>query len=160
MPEPDYPVKVWNLGNGYVRDNKHWVIGRIGRDHEAKMTREYPLEGNALRIGVFEAARCTTGTSVSGSGKARLFSIVTMVVQFGVAAIPVGIWGEWGVMMITAAGTFGALAAGALPQWRAEKLPSKKDSKKNFAISSGNVHAPSPPPKKKWILILCRDREI
>jgi hypothetical protein len=62
-----------------------------------------------------------------------------MVLQFGIAAIPIGVWGEWGVMMITGAGTLGALAAGALPQWRAEKLPSRRNSKKNFAISSGNV---------------------
>jgi hypothetical protein len=85
---------------------------------------------------------------------------VTIVLQFGIAAIPVGIWGEWGVMMITAAGTLGALAAGALPQWRAEKLPSRRNSKKNFAISSGNVITPSFPQQKKWILILSRDREI
>ena len=139
LPEPDYPVKVFNLGNGYVRENKHWVIGRIGRDHEMRMTKEHPLEGNALRISVFEAARCRTSTAVAGSGMARLFSVVAMLVQFGVAAIPVAVWGEWGVMMITAAGTLGALAAGALPQWRAEKLPIRTDSRKNFAISSGNV---------------------
>ncbi|PMD32826.1 hypothetical protein L207DRAFT_470816, partial [Hyaloscypha variabilis F] len=138
LPEPDYPVKVFNLGNGYVRENKHWVIGRIGRDHEMRMTKEHPLEGNALRISVFEAARCRTSTAVAGSGMARLFSVVAMLVQFGVAAIPVAVWGEWGVMMITAAGTLGALAAGALPQWRAEKLPIRTDSRKNFAISSGN----------------------
>lgn len=143
LPEPDYPVKVFNLGNGYVRENKHWVIGRIGRDHEMSMTKEHPLEGNALRIGIFEAAKCGTNTSVAGSGMARLFSILCMLCQFGVAAIPVGIWGEWGVITITAAGTLGALAAGALPQWSAEKLPSRRDSKKNFAISSGNV---CPPP--------------
>ncbi|KAE9382007.1 hypothetical protein N431DRAFT_491272 [Stipitochalara longipes BDJ] len=138
LPEPDHPVKVFNLGNGYVRENKHWVIGRIGRDHEMLMTREHPLEGNALRISVFEAAKCRTGTAVAGSGMVRLFSVVAMVLQFGVAAIPVAVWDEWGVMMVTAAGTLGALAAGALPQWRAEKMPSRTDSRKNFAISSGN----------------------
>lgn len=139
LPEPDYPVKVFNLGNGYVRENKHWVIGRIGRDNETKMTRDTPLEGNALRISVFEAAKCTTDASVSGTGKVRVLSMVCMVLQFGIAAIPIGIWGEWGVMMMTGAGTLGALVAGALPQWKAEKLPSKRDSKKNFAISAGNV---------------------
>jgi hypothetical protein len=142
-----------------MRENKHWVIGRIGRDHEMAMTKEHPLKGNALRITVFEAARCTTSTAVAGSGKARLFSIVTIVGQFGIAAIPVGIWGEWGVMMVTAAGTLGALAAGALPQWKAEKLPSRRDSSKAFAISSGNVSL-CLFPAERGILSLSRDQEI
>ena len=167
LPEPDYPVKVFNLGNGYVRENKHWVIGRIGRDNETFMTREHPLEGGALRISIFEAGKCTTTAAVSGSGRVRVWSLVTMVLQFGIAAIPVGVWGEWGVMMITGAGTLGALVAGALPQWRAEKLPTKRSSKKNFAISSGNVSPTSFNPKQRGVLVWSeilisgvRDQEI
>lgn len=139
LPEPDYPVKVFNLENGYVRENRHWVIGRIARDNEVLLTRTHPLEGGALRISIYEAAECISSAAVAGSGRVRVWSIITMLLQFGVAAIPVGLYREWGVIMVTGAGTLLALAAGALPQWTAEKMPSRKHSTKNFALSFGNV---------------------
>ncbi|KAF8867407.1 hypothetical protein BDZ45DRAFT_795123 [Acephala macrosclerotiorum] len=129
LPEPDYPVKVFNLANGYMRENRHWVIGRLVRDNETFMTKERPLDGGAMRISIFEAARCTSSAAVAGSGRVRVLSIITMLLQFGIAAIPAGLWDEWGVLMITGGGTLLALA---------EKMPSKTNSNKNFALTSGN----------------------
>lgn len=142
LPEPDYPVKVFNLANGYVRENRHWVIGRLVRDNETFMTKERPLDGGALRISIFEAAKCTSTAAVAGSGRVRSLSIITMALQFGIAAVPAGVYKAWGVLMITGGGTLLALAAGALPQWKAEKMPSKTNSNKNFALTSGNVSEP------------------
>lgn len=103
------------------------------------MTKTRPLDGGALRISIFEAAKCTSSAAVAGSGRVRVWSVITMLLQFGIAAIPAGLWDEWGVLMITGGGTLLALVAGALPQWKAEKMPSKTNSNKNFALASGNV---------------------
>ncbi len=50
VPAPDYPAKVINAENGYKRDSKSWVIGRLLRDFES------PLGDKVgLSITVFEA---------------------------------------------------------------------------------------------------------
>jgi hypothetical protein len=138
LPPPDYPAKVFNLKNGYVRENRSWVIGRLLRDNETRLGKKHPLGGDSLRISVFEALECGTGPGVAGSGRVKFWGIVVMVLQLGIAAIPAGLYSDWGILMITAAGTALALSAGALPQWGVEKLPNQRKSKENFAVTSGN----------------------
>jgi len=58
LPPPDYPVKVSNLKSGYVRENQNFVIGRILRDHEIRVNREFPLGDGTLRVSVYEALEC------------------------------------------------------------------------------------------------------
>lgn len=55
LPPADYPVKVFNLGDGYCRVNKNWLLGRIVRDHEAWISRVEPLRDGGIRIAIFEA---------------------------------------------------------------------------------------------------------
>jgi hypothetical protein len=47
MPEPDYPCKVINTENGYTRENRSWIIGRMLRDSEPA------LDGESLVVEVF-----------------------------------------------------------------------------------------------------------
>ncbi|CAG8953954.1 hypothetical protein HYFRA_00010915 [Hymenoscyphus fraxineus] len=37
MPDPDWPVLVVNCRNSYTRTNDSWVLGRLLRDHEARL---------------------------------------------------------------------------------------------------------------------------
>ncbi|KAG9234096.1 hypothetical protein BJ875DRAFT_424602, partial [Amylocarpus encephaloides] len=138
LPEPDYPVKVFNLQNGYVRENKNWIIGRLLRDNEMRMSKRHPLHGAALRISVYEAEKRAEKTLASAFDQLRQYGLAVMVLQLGVAAIPLGLYGEWGIFMITGAGTILAQVFALLPQWKAEKMPSRRKSKKNFALTSGN----------------------
>ncbi|OAG02759.1 uncharacterized protein CC84DRAFT_1061143, partial [Paraphaeosphaeria sporulosa] len=138
LPEPDHPVKVYNLKNGYVRENKNWTIGRILRDNVMRLNKNVPIGGNAIRIAIYDAQKHDVNPAIAGTGRLRSLSIAVMLVQFGIAAIPCGLYDEWGILLITGAGTMLALVAGALPQWRVEKYPSQTDSKKNFALTSGN----------------------
>ncbi|KAI1273771.1 hypothetical protein F5Y07DRAFT_391026 [Xylaria sp. FL0933] len=55
LPPPDYAIKVFNLGSGYCRDNKNWILGRIFRDIETYMSREEPMPYGGIRISVWEA---------------------------------------------------------------------------------------------------------
>ena len=61
-----------------------------------------------------------------------------MLLQHVIAAIPIVLYREWGILMVTSAGTLLALIAGALPQWRVEKYPGQRRSRKSFALTSGN----------------------
>ncbi|KAF2105389.1 hypothetical protein BDV96DRAFT_608287 [Lophiotrema nucula] len=138
LPEPDHPVKVYNLKSGYVRENKNWVIGRIARDNVMHLNKMRPLDGNAIRISIYDALEDTKGPSVAATGRLRAFGVATMILQLFIASIPFGRYREWGVFLVTAAGTGLALVAGALPQWRAEKLPCQTKVTKDFALTSGN----------------------
>ncbi|KAF2966729.1 hypothetical protein GQX73_g6840 [Xylaria multiplex] len=60
-----------------------------------------------------------------------------MVVQLGVAAIPLGLYGDWSILLIAAAGTALALVTGSLPQWREEKWHARRQ-KKDVALTLGN----------------------
>jgi hypothetical protein len=135
LPPPDYPVKVFNLETGYVRENKNWILGRILRDNEVFMSKRGELNGAAFRISVYKA--------VDRSTKRRPFTseIIWMTItsiQLGVAAIPLGLDREWGVFLITFSGIIAAIVAGGLPQWSIEKLPLRRSSSKYIALTSGN----------------------
>ncbi|KAK4452654.1 hypothetical protein QBC34DRAFT_435503 [Podospora aff. communis PSN243] len=135
LPAPDHPVKVFNLETGYVRENKHWVVGRVLRDHERVLGRDYRLSGNGVRIAVFEAVEVK---GKGGWGWMHWFGLAVMLGQLGIAAVPIGLYGDWGIMLITAAGTGLALWFGSLAQWRVEKFPNRQRSRGVYALTSGN----------------------
>jgi hypothetical protein len=110
MPPPDCEAIVINVESGYRRRNRSWVIGRLLRDFST------PLDNNVgLKIAVFEAM---------AEGELSCNQLVDwiwwsglgiIVLQLGIAALPCGLYGDWGILMVTAIGIFLALATGALP---------------------------------------------
>ncbi|KAH8882216.1 hypothetical protein GQ53DRAFT_812287 [Thozetella sp. PMI_491] len=138
LPPSDYPVKVINLGSGYARENKNWVVGRILRDLEASLSKEEPLEDDGIRIAVFEATKNPHGVTEFAFTGIHVVGLVLIALQLGLAAIPIGLSGEWDVMLITAVGTLLVQMAGCLPQWRAEKLPNRQHKSSVFALTQGN----------------------
>ncbi|KAI9691191.1 MAG: hypothetical protein M1822_008811 [Bathelium mastoideum] len=68
----------------------------------------------------------------------NLAGIVTMLVQLVVAAIPFILHQDWAILLITGVGSILAITMGMLPQWRAERLPTRQKSGKNIALTSGN----------------------
>jgi hypothetical protein len=141
LPQPDYPVKVFNVMSGYYRVNKNWLIGRIVRDHESWISKFEPLSHSGIRIAIFEAMPVTQRKPVPFRFNTRYFlGVMVMVVQLVVAAIPtIRTQGhEWGILAITGFGTLLVVIMGSLPQWWVEKVPNKLDSNKVFALTSGN----------------------
>jgi hypothetical protein len=63
LPEPDHTVKVFNLKNGYVRENRNWIIGRVLRDNTIRLNKTRPLGGNGIRISVYDACDTTVKKS-------------------------------------------------------------------------------------------------
>ncbi|PBK87257.1 hypothetical protein ARMGADRAFT_1016762 [Armillaria gallica] len=132
VPPPDYPAMVINAENGYKRDNKSWVLGRLLRDFQR------PLPGDVgMNITVFKAVDADS----AGIPSVDLWwysGLLVIVVQLGVAAIPYALHENWSILFITAAGTMLALATGALPQWRSEKWACRRETKKTLIVTGGN----------------------
>lgn len=141
LPAPDHPVRVFNLTTGNVRDNRHWGLGRVVRDHERALARDmrYLRSGNDIWIVVFEAT--ASGPRSPNSlpwGWTHFFGLSVMVVQVVIAAVPWFRSGDWGVFFVTASATALALTFGALPQWIVETLPNRQHSQAVYALTSGN----------------------
>jgi hypothetical protein len=161
MPKsPDYPCLVINGESGYARDNRSWIISRVLRDFDFwKEKQVRAAEAKVLHIVKAQlAAKGKSGVqprvplSVSiynvsakrPAGKSTPdfiygFSFFVIAVQFGIAAIPCGLYDDWAILMVTGAGTALAWATAALPQWCEEKVGAcRKNSDKTFVITSGN----------------------
>ncbi|KAK0236546.1 hypothetical protein EDD85DRAFT_770665 [Armillaria nabsnona] len=132
VPPPDYPAMVINAQNGYKRDSKSWVLGRLLRDFQRPL-----CDSVGMTITVFEAVDADS----AGKPSVDLWwysGILVILVQLGVAAIPCALHENWSILFITAAGTMLALATGALPQWRSEKWACRRNTKKVLSVTGGN----------------------
>ncbi|KAK7977085.1 hypothetical protein PG988_004575 [Apiospora saccharicola] len=139
LPRPDYPVKVFNLESGYARENKNWVVGRLLRDIESQVSRKRPLhDDTGIRISVFEALENDNAPTEFPWSFVHVIGVCATVLQLAIAAVPIVIDRQWGIMFITIIGTLLIQIAGLLPQWRAEKLPNGQKSKDCYALTSGN----------------------
>ena len=138
LPPPDYPAKVINLDTGYTRENRNWVVGRLLRDNGIRLSKKLPLDNKAIRIAVYSAQPRGKHSSRAAAGAVGIIGILVMTTQCLIAAVPIIVDNEWEIFLVTTVGTLLALSTGALPQWRAEKLPQRQQSDKNIALTSGN----------------------
>lgn len=135
MPILDYPCKVINLNNGYHRENKSWLIGRLMRENEAFMTRTLESkheQSRAMRIAIYDPSSHVPKRII------QPIHLVVIVLQLAVAAIPLVLHGDWSSLLVTTVGTTMAIAMGMLPQWKAEKFPTVLKSDNTIAITAGN----------------------
>lgn len=136
LPPPDFPVKVFNLKTGYVRENKSWIIGRILRDNELFMNQYKELKGAGIRISVYTAEAPEQPKPLTHWSERIWFCITT--IQIAIAIIPIVLDREWGVFFVTFCGILAAIATSQLPQWNVEKMSCKKKEKNYIALTSGN----------------------
>ena len=61
-----------------------------------------------------------------------------LVVQLGLAAIPFGLFGDWSILLVAAAGIVLSFLTGALPQWRSEKWACRSGTTKTVVLTRGN----------------------
>lgn len=83
-----------------------------------------------------------TGPAVpghTGSDRVYILGFVTGFIQLGIAAIPCGLYGDWGVLLVTGSGIILCLAMGSLGQWKCEKWASRSNSSdKTVVLTRGN----------------------
>lgn len=167
MPLPDCTCKVINGESSYVRDNTSWILGRIMRDYENWMDdairvrvkemieeryqadserAEKKKPGSEVNITRrTQAGLCVSfyraGQAKKGAiypDKVYLSGFFVALLQLGVAATPCGIWGDWSILLITAAGIGLAFVSGSLSQWRKEKWACRTDHGKTVVLTRGN----------------------
>ena len=154
MPsEPDCPSIVINCSSGYGRINRSWLLGRLLRDHELAVDEnpgpEYAdlaatEKHVSLRIDIFE---------VQEDGEPRIDRVwvlgwLTIIAQLGVSIAPWIRYGDWGIILATAAGTAFVLLTGCLRQWRLEKWAGRRlnqpgnirNKTKTVCLTRGNGH--------------------
>jgi hypothetical protein len=142
MPTADHESICVTSSNGFVRTTRSWVLGRLLRDHETRhevdaRPRDQGGRGESIRIDVFYLlpARGPSLDLVWWTGW------LVILAQFGIAAVPWALYGDWGVMLVTFAGTFLAAITCAMPQWAAEKWAGgllKRE--KVVCLTGGNGH--------------------
>lgn len=161
MPQdPDCKCKVINGKNGYIRDNSSWILGRIVRDFDKwsdpatkKRTQDLldekwdeiktknPAGKRPMRAGFIVTVYNPSTTRPAGVAEPDVIywsGISTLLVQLGIAIIPWGLSGDWGILIITACGIALALTTGLLPQWKKEKWACRPKSKDTYVLTRGN----------------------
>jgi hypothetical protein len=161
-------VLVIGAVSGHARSTKSWVLGRLLRDLDNSVDDEMKDEGlhhlppnpingpgkpepqitvsspakkswEALRLTVFEVEdEPKPDHGVPAVDWVWCSGIVVIFIQLGIAAIPWGLYGDWDILLITAAGTLLALIGGSLPRWREEKWACTRLGGATVTITQGN----------------------
>lgn len=170
MPDADTDCTLIECGSGNARSNGSWVLGRMMRDYHTwmgdpvkrktnevletanKFDREREMQKpEHLRQAVED--RKQAGLVVSfwevsetqpygRPGRDILFwsGVFVSILQLGFAAIPCGLYGDWGVLLVTCAAMVLCLTTGSVGQWKIEKWACRhlRGKKKNFVLTRGN----------------------
>ena len=121
------------------------ILSQKWRIEQEKSEKEIPGSGASipkpsqagLCISIYKAGDAHPGHP--GYDKLYFTGFVTAIIQLGIAAIPCGIFGDWGILMITASGIILSLAVGSLSQWKKEKWACRtRNSKKTVVLTRGN----------------------
>ncbi|CAI7673670.1 unnamed protein product [Penicillium bialowiezense] len=161
MPQsPDCKCLVINGNTGYSKENSSWIIGRIVRDFDAWshpatndktneildkrwkiMKSKMPDSEKPTRAGLVVSIYKPNSTQIAGVGKRDMIywsGFLVLILQLGVAAIPYGIFGDWGILFITVCGNSLAIMTGLLPQWKREKWACRTKSTQTYILTRGN----------------------
>lgn len=94
-----------------------------------------PLQAG-LCVSVYKAEKAQPG--YPGYDLIYFIGFATIFVQLGIAAIPYGVFGDWGILLVTICGIILSLASGSLSQWSEEKWACRKESRKTVILTRGN----------------------
>lgn len=141
MPQADFRAIVVGARSGHVRENKSWIIGRLLRDHEQKAkpfsTEKASVNWESLRISIFETVSgSTAGRPIHDWVWYSGFGIV--MIQLIVASVPLYLYDDWVILLVTVWGTILAFSHGTLAQWEKEKWACPKSGGGSVTITQGN----------------------
>ncbi|KAH7303685.1 hypothetical protein B0I35DRAFT_497928 [Stachybotrys elegans] len=137
MPSsPDCAGKVINGRSGYIINNTSWILGRITRKKTTEVLHAKWAELRALDHRAKRPARA--GLIVTVCRPAPRSGLLSAGLQFAISAIPLGLYGNWTILFVTAWGTILALISGSLPQWRKEKWACRTHSNDQYIVTRGN----------------------
>ncbi|EXJ66858.1 uncharacterized protein A1O5_10053 [Cladophialophora psammophila CBS 110553] len=155
MPPPDIVCRIIPLSSQGARENESWIIGRLVRDLEINKYLRIPDEevvepgqdGKVKKTKkkytkpVFTFLTAKENPGCPKADKVWWSFVVFLPLQLLIAAIPTILpQRNWGILLITAAGSLLAIITGSLPQWMEEKYACRKDSKDTYILTKGNGH--------------------
>ncbi|GIJ91899.1 hypothetical protein Asppvi_010874 [Aspergillus pseudoviridinutans] len=165
VQDADTQCRVINARTGVTRDNTSWVLGRIMRDFEYWKDRQTSNKLHTLIDHKWSVMRQRNPDARRPKFAGLVVSVykpsetqppgipvrdglywsgaVVLILQLSIAAIPCGLFGDWGILMITAVGIILSLITGSLPAWAREKWPCRRDSEDGYILTGGygNQHA-------------------
>ena len=115
--------------------NQHQVVDEIVQKHVPYPTRA------SLCISIYRSVSDPSTSRTPGHPKPDLVyysGFLIALLQLGIAAIPLGLTGDWNILLVTSCGILFALATGSLPQWRKEKFACRTSATKNVILTRGN----------------------
>ncbi|KAH7150347.1 hypothetical protein B0J13DRAFT_499347 [Dactylonectria estremocensis] len=143
MPTSDCPSVLVNCSNGFVRDNRSWVLGRLLRDHEIRHNvdprgKDEGGRAESIRIDIFHLDSIST----TRCDLVWWLGWATLVSQLAIVGVPWALYGDWTIMLVTLSGTTLVAVTCAMPQWTEEKwaVPSKLERDKVTCLTRGNGH--------------------
>ncbi|KAF5722161.1 hypothetical protein FMUND_3123 [Fusarium mundagurra] len=118
-----------------IKDKDKWDELKDRARQRGKRKPEPPSKAG-LCVPIYKAQQAIKG--YPGYDAPYFAGFLTCIIQVGVAAIPCGIFGDWSILAVTAAGIVLSFAAGALSQWSKEKWACRIDTRKSFVLTRGN----------------------
>lgn len=115
--------------------NSSWEFNKAKAAKKNEPVPEKPPKAG-LCVSVYRAREAVKG--YPGYDASYFAGLAILVLQLGVSAIPLGIYGDWSTMLISVSGTILAFLTGALPQWKQEKWSCRHNSKKTIILTTGN----------------------
>ncbi|KUL89159.1 hypothetical protein ZTR_03704 [Talaromyces verruculosus] len=167
LPEADFECIVVNAKPGWITANRSWVIGRLWRDFDNWMSTTIGDLLNSMLDAKFEEEKSKERTFFPDSeidiprptrtglciavykedprsrglvGRDRLYYIgfAVCIIQIGIAAIPLGIFGDWSIFLITTAGVILSFTSYSIHQWGKEKQGPRANIERPVFITRGN----------------------
>ncbi|KAF2197072.1 hypothetical protein GQ43DRAFT_444555 [Delitschia confertaspora ATCC 74209] len=128
-----------------VSDLKHqkWEFEKSRAKSEGKEPAMVEFPAHAGLVVSFWKFDETKRKQLQKPGRDLLFwsGVVVIVLQLGIAAIPLGIYGNWGVFLVTTSAILLCLLTGFQPQWAREKWACRQiepGKKRTYIITRGN----------------------
>ncbi|CAL1698114.1 unnamed protein product [Somion occarium] len=113
MPPADCQCILVDATTQTSRRNRSWILGRLVRDHETDSTKP------GLTLTFYKASLRYQG--IPSMDWVYCSGIAVIFIQLGISVIPITLFEDWNVFIVTVAGTVLSLFTGALPKWRKEK---------------------------------------
>ncbi|KIX04589.1 uncharacterized protein Z518_05459 [Rhinocladiella mackenziei CBS 650.93] len=122
--------------NNLIQKRWEYEIAEAEKKHPgSEKNVEQPSQAG-LCVSIYTAEQAQKG--YPGYDLVYWIGYVTTFFQLGIAAIPCGIYGDWGIFLITIVGISLSFVTGSLPQWSEEKWACRKNSTKSVILTRGN----------------------
>lgn len=90
-----------------------------------------------LCVSIYKAGYARRG--YPGYDRIYFLGFGSSIAQLGIAAIPCGVFGDWGILLVTVSGILLSFATGSISQWSKEKWACREQpSEKTVILTRGN----------------------